>query len=655
MKNSLLRYCVNPLQLSILAGAIFCADRCAAQDDIWTGAGGNWQDASWSLGVPATNQTVWITNAGWKAIQIGATTAQLFPQSLNVKAVNVSSPIDSFNTLLLNYAGSDHPLTVQTLTVGSNSAVAMFSSGLQINSLNGSGMVVGGRFDQNDSVVAGNQVNVGDIGPGVYNFNSGYFTVSQLWVDSGSNPGVFNQSGGTNGFGITHLNGGTYVLSNGWYSATLYFDSFGEFLQRGGTLAADLNMFNGNYVLAQGVHQGWTVVPCPDGFTEGFATMQQTGGTNSGDVEIGSYGNGIYTMSNGVCNASGFTVGPKGLYSQLDGTLQVSGMITMGEEMISLGAVAAGQFGLSGGYVSSSGMNLQGFYSQVGGTNLIAGDITMNNIETSVTLSGGLLTANNLIANAGWQGGVFLAGGTLIITNDLYVGGINLPNWRGFNCGGHLTVSNIRVGSLGTFSCGDGTITQSGTLTLTNASLYSGSNCTRLGALCLATGGTTNSTLYMVSPTSILSFKDSSSMAWSSEPMLIIEGWSGSVNGGGSQQIIFGNDSNGLNSSQLAHIQFHNPTGLAEGMYAAHILPSGEIVPATSALASVNMALQPHSNGMQVTLQGEAGRIYLIETSTDMVHWAPWTNQVNTTGTMTVTDTDSTNYPSRFYRAQLVP
>jgi hypothetical protein len=67
------------------------------------------------------------------------------------------------------------------------------------------------------------------------------------------------------------------------------------------------------------------------------------------------------------------------------------------------------------------------------------------------------------------------------------------------------------------------------------------------------------------------------------------------------------------------------------------------------------MALQRQSNGMQVTLQGEAGRTYAIETSTDLVHWAAWTNQVNTNGTMTVTDTDSPNYPRRFYRARLMP
>src|SRR6185312_9861618 len=120
----------------------------------------------------------------------------------------------------------------------------------------GSGMMIGGQFDQNDSIVAGSQVNVGYVGPGVYNFNSGYFTVSQLWLGGLENPGVFNQNGGTNAFGITHLDGGTYVLSNGYYGATIYFDTFGKFLQQSGVLDTDLAMFQGSYVLAGGIHQG---------------------------------------------------------------------------------------------------------------------------------------------------------------------------------------------------------------------------------------------------------------------------------------------------------------------------------------------------------------------------------------------------------------
>jgi hypothetical protein len=656
MKNFLHSRARSVLHCSVVPIVALCL-ATHAQDNVWTSnIGGNWQDASWSLGIaPATNQTIWVTNYGWKAVQIGADTAQSFPESLCVDAVNISSPPNTFNTLLLNYAGSATPLTVKSLTISSNSAVQMFSSALQINGPNGSGAMIGGQLDQNDSVVTGNQVNVGYIGRGIYNFNSGYFTVSNLWLGGGINAGVLNQNGGTNGYGITHLDGGTYVLSNGWFAAAIYFDQWGQFLQHGGLLSSDLTMFNGTYVLAGGVHQGWTEVPAPNGFSQGMAAVVQTGGTNSGAVEIGAYGSGSYTLSNGLCAASGLSVGPAGIYSQWDGNLQVGGLISVGEQQVAMYSFSAGQFNLNGGEVSSSGLSLQGFYSQSGGTNCTAGDITMNNVESSLSLSGGLLEADSLDANAGWQGGIFLTGGTLIVTNNLAIGGIGLPNWRGFQGGGELIVSNIFLGPDALFACRDGIIKQSGTLTLANATLYSASNCVQFGPLRLAMGGNTNSTLYLVAPTSIVKFDNSSGTTWSSEPNLVIEGWSGSFYGGGSQQIIFGNDSNGLTTTQLAQIQFHNPAGLTDGTYPARILSNGEIVPSAGGPLPANMALQVQPTGMQVTLHGEAGRNYIIETSTDLQHWTPWTNVVNSTGTMTVTDTDSTNYPARFYRARLAP
>jgi hypothetical protein len=271
-------------------------------------------------------------------------------------------------------------------------------------------------------------------------------------------------------------------------------------------------------------------------------------------------------------------------------------------------------------------------------------------------LSGGLLTADNITANPGYAGGIRLDGGTLVVTNQLWVDGNSFPGgWQGFLGGGQLIVSNIWVAPFGNFSCRDGVIVQSGTLALANANLYSGSNTVQFGPLLLANGGGTNSTLSMVSSASVIEFADSSSLTWSNDTVLIVESWSGSLNGGGPQQILFGKNSQALTSAQVAQIQFHNPAGLAEGTYPARILATGEIVPATGGAPAVSMALSPQPGGMQVILQGETGRSYSIETSTDLVHWAPWTNQVNSNGTMTVTDTEARNYPTRFYRARLMP
>jgi hypothetical protein len=657
MKYFLARGAGGLVRFLMLMSISCLALRAGAQTNIWTNpASGNWQDASWSLGIlPGTNQTVLLTNSGWKALQIGAGTAQNFPQSLDVDSIVISSPTNSFNTLLLNYAGFTTPLTVKTLSVASNSAVTMYSSALQINGPNGVGMTIGGQFDQNDSVVGGNQVNVGYIGAGIYNLNSGLLAVSNLWV-GGPFEGVFNQSGGTNAFGITDIDGGDYVLTNGYFGAAIYFDDDGQFYQQDGVLNSDLTIFGGSYVLAGGIHQGNATVPSTDGWSSGAAGMLQTGGTNLGSLDIGSYGYGSYTMSNGVSLAGNVSVDYGGTYTQWGGTQEVATTIDITEQEIAQETYAVGFFNLNGGQVSSAGMLLGGYYTQTGASNLIAGDVTMQGTHSSLSLSGGLLTAENITANPGYVGGIFLSGGTLVVSNELWIGGNgSLPDWRGFVGGGELIVSNIWLAPQASFSCGVGTIIQSGTLTLANASLYAGTNEVQFGALQLADDGNTNSTLYMPSGASTVGFADSSVVTWSNETLLTIENWSGSLYGGGQQQIIFGTNSAALTATQLGQIQFQNPAGLAAGSYPARILSNGEIVPSTGGALPASMALSSQAEGMRVTLQGEAGRTYCIEVSTDLVHWVAWTNVVNAKGTMCCIDSQTTNCPARFYRAKLLP
>src|SRR5688572_7597634 len=70
--------------------------RVVADTNSWTKPGsGNWEElASWSLGVlPDATQSVMFTNAGWKALAIGANTARNFPQSMRVQSLRVDAPI----------------------------------------------------------------------------------------------------------------------------------------------------------------------------------------------------------------------------------------------------------------------------------------------------------------------------------------------------------------------------------------------------------------------------------------------------------------------------------------------------------------------------------------------------------------------------------
>lgn len=641
----------------ITAGLFALAAFARAQQNSWTGpTSGNWEDSSWSLGVlPGTNQSILLTNYGWKAVQISANTAQNFPQSLNVNSIDISSPTNSFNTLLLNYAGLNTPLTVQAVTVESNSTMAMYSSALQLDGGNGVGLQVGGEFDQNDSVVAGRQINVGYIGPGIYNMNSGFLEVANVWI-GGSYGGLFVQNGGTNAFGITDVQTGNYVLSNGYYAATTYFDG-GQFTQEGGLLQTDLTIYAGTYLLAGGVHQGSVTVPWTDGYGSGSGGMIQSGGTNLGALDIGSYGWGSYTISNGMLFAGDITVDDEGTLNQSGGAIMVTGVVNTAEDQIGPGEYSGASINLNGGLMSSAGINLSGYYSQYGGTNLVAGDIDIApNEDVSLLLSGGLLTANNLSVSVSWSGGVFLNGGTMIITNQLSVAGPgSFPYWSGFQGGGQLIVSNIWLSPQASFSCGSGTITQSGTLTVASADINAGSGSTQFGSLELSSVGNTNTILSMPAGANMVRFADSSGQTWSNGPSLMIENWNGSLYGGGQQQIIFGNSAGALTAQQLTQIQFQNPAGLAGGSYPAKILSSGEIVPDPVIAPSSQLALQPQANGMKLTLQGVSGSNYTIEVSTDLVHWLAWTNQACSNGTFCVTDCEATNCPMRFYRAVLEP
>src|SRR5204863_7000523 len=140
------------------------------------------------------------------------------------------------------------PLTVNSLTIASNSALTMYGSALQLNGPNGSGMSIGGEFNQNDfSVVTGNQLDIGYIGPGVYNLNTGLLGVGHVWL-GGPFGGIFNQSGGTNDVGIVHLgSGGIYNFRGDDFLANVYFNG-GTFLQQGGRLHG-LTIFQGGYIL----------------------------------------------------------------------------------------------------------------------------------------------------------------------------------------------------------------------------------------------------------------------------------------------------------------------------------------------------------------------------------------------------------------------
>ncbi len=83
-------------------------------------------------------------------------------------------------------------------------------------------------------------------------------------------------------------------------------------------------------------------------------------------------------------------------------------------------------------------------------------------------------------------------------------------------------------------------------------------------------------TLDMGGNPAILSFADSSLLSWTGT--LNILNWTGSPNGGGSEQILFGNSASALTGVQLSAITFVDPFGAGSGNFPAQMLATGEIV-----------------------------------------------------------------------------
>ena len=78
--------------------------------------------------------------------------------------------------------------------------------------------------------------------------------------------------------------------------------------------------------------------------------------------------------------------------------------------------------------------------------------------------------------------------------------------------------------------------------------------------------------------------------------------------------------------------------------------------PATLTVASGQFSpLIVSSNGVQLTGQGEAGATYVIESSSDLVHWDPLVTLLNNPQNWQFTDTTAIGVSQRFYRLQKSP
>jgi hypothetical protein len=654
MVRLLQSFCRLAIALEFCGGAI-CAE---AQTNTWTSpASGNWEDMNWSLGArPGVNQSIFITNSGWKAVQLSANTAQNYLETLTVDSITVSSPPDTVNTLFLNNVGVPSPVTVSSFTLGSNSVVTMLSSALNCTS----NFDIGGTFNQgNFSGVTASNLLIGSIGPATYNLSNGTLAALEFEQLGGSiYPSMFNQDGGYHYAVPLWINpNGQYNLRNGQLGGSVLLNG-GKLNQTGGDFVQNDLFVTGEYWLNGGTVEASNQIGIQ------YGTVVQNGGTNtSGLIRIVTTNpssefpvTGSYVLSNGVLHASDVNLGFAGVYEQDGGVCTIDGSIWAPAYFVAPkpGNEVAGYIYINGGILSVGGIDTAGRISQTGGTNEVRGDLQFEIWDPSgYNLSGGLLTTSNTtfpyIPNADVGQGFHQSGGRHVVANRLSIAG----HWRPYvMTGGELTAPEIHIVGNGGFDHSGGTVSNSTLLALDSSTWSEGGAAQAFGQLQLNGASNSASALVLTSTgVCVIRFADSSSRGWSNGVTLHIQNWNGSLAGGGNQQIIFGNSTTALTPTQLRGIVFD----YAGTQYPARILSNGELVPDIAANAAPMLSLQSQSGGgMQLTIGGVAGRTYEVQVSTDLLNWTAWT-QMNSTGTNSVVDTNTTSYPQRFYRVRLLP
>jgi hypothetical protein len=590
----------------ILGAAVFVPLLAAAQTNSWTSTqSGSWETNSWSLGtLPGSGQTVLLTNAGWKAVEITGLTVGSHPETLSVDRIYLSAPPDSFNELLLNYAGTGTPLTCGTLLISSNTSVVALNSSVNVvNSFTGGGFSVGGTFAQGaGSVVTAGLMRVGDIGPGAYYVTNGTLNVQTEYIGaagSGVGNALFEQQGGTHSVSTMHLlEGAHYQMRDGQLNGHVQvadYPATGWFTQSGGTVTATNSIDVGSggfgyYTMLGGLLTTPQLnIPLGSSQSSGRGTFVQAGGTNtSTNLNIAlPYGSiGSYTLSNGVLRTATSMVGQQ--FYQYGGVHEVSAALNLMGTAVSPSSANLASYTLQGGSLSARTVSINtASFSQTGGTNIIAEDLSLapGSFASAYSLAGGLLQVSNCAIAASYNGGFVQSNGTHTVTGLLRVNG-SAYEFAGYKlAGGQLTAANIVLEAGGTFHFTSGTLNLSGLLTLSSGNFEPKAGAQVLGQLLLSSGYGNTSTLAFPASSCTVRLADSHTLAWSNSASLLIDNWNGSVAGGGSHQLIFGQSSAAVSPAQLSRISFHNPLGLT-GNYPAQILPTGELVPGPALFSS---------------------------------------------------------------------
>jgi hypothetical protein len=217
------------------------------------------------------------------------------------------------------------------------------------------------------------------------------------------------------------------------------------------------------------------------------------------------------------------------------------------------------------------------------------------------------------------------SGGQLYVSSTL---------WNSNYCsisGGSVYASNIMVGGILSVSS-NAMVLNPGMFQFAGELQVSYGAVENLGAMLLSS----NSVIEFTGADRV-SFLNSAAKNWNRTCSLTVSNWNGSTNGGGSDQLLFGNNSSGLTPAQLLQVVFVNPAGFPPGAYPAEMLATGEVVP-----AQLPMLLSSRNrNGFILNWSGG----FVLQSATNVQ--GPYSDVTNATSPYT---NSSFQFPRQFFR-----
>jgi T5SS/PEP-CTERM-associated repeat protein len=415
----------------------------AHSEKIWTNsASGSWENGTnWSGHTPPDiTSFIQITNDNAKTITIDALT---LPANLTVQSLTLSAPPGATNTLLLSSLGLSNPLTFQTgLELQDGAELRIINSALLLQ-LTNDHVNIDGRLTLDSGSI--------DFGDTTVTARVGRVTSGVLTLNSGEiSAGTMTVGGLTNSTGTVNLNGGTLNVSS-LLSVGRNGSTTGTFLMSGG----QLNVPND-------------------------------------DTRIGDEGIGQMAITNSTASLTNLDVGrnaPGALELQTGGVMQILSDVSIGRFGGSTGAVTVvgGQLLAPGRkiYVARAGnAQLDLSAGSVQAASLLVAADTTNSVGVTgiLTVAGGTLAlASNLwVGSAGFAGGqAVFNGGTISVTNAAGIGLLGVPNGSLTLNGGSVTTDRlVLTNGSGQFILNGGTLVTKGTTIANGAAFVVGNGTT---------------------------------------------------------------------------------------------------------------------------------------------------------------------------------